>query len=92
MDSCRAANRLVRNNFLARSGLDNFMGWPVQDSVVIVESGRKGYEGVARRMNHPVQLKTLQGVLFNWYPPNCLSTISYVNCSETARGYKGILY
>ena len=35
LDSCRAASGLVRNN-LARSGLGNFMGWPVQVSVFFV--------------------------------------------------------
>ena len=69
--SCRAANKLVINNFLARTGLDIFMGWSVQDYVVFVDSARKGNEGVTRRMNHPVQLKIPRGVLFNWYSPKC---------------------
>ena len=55
MDSCRAANKLVIDNFLARTGLDIFMGWSVQDSVVFVDSARKGNEEVTRMMNHPVQ-------------------------------------
>ena len=42
LDSCRAANKLVIDNFLARTGLDIFMGWSVQDSVVFCGFCKKG--------------------------------------------------
>ena len=56
-------------------GVDLVISWGGQFRSLFfcVDSGRKGNEGVARRMNHSVQLKILQGVFFNWYPPKCFN-------------------